>query len=652
MSTRCPSCCVAIVFLPIALLTASGADQSGNVTLAPNSFFNLDTGELSSTGGDVLWTGTALVPQGRAGLYNLGKHGSRVFKLIPSRYASAAPYSAAPIPADKLVVGDVFGVHTNGGRYSKVMVTAATDASLALNYTTFRGALPSRITAAGGAPMINQIQNNYSFLVPGVPNYGIAPGSLFVIVGAGLSNSSPPALQSSAPPGLPLTLNQTSVSVTVNGVATTPALYYTSANQLAAVLPSNTPPGDGMITVTYNGTASAPAPIHVVPTALGLDSLYGSGTGAAVATTADGKIFGLTNSAMPGQTIILWGSGIGGDTSSDDRTFPQNQNNLANIPLQVFFGGVSANVLYHGRSQFPGIDQINVVIPADVPTGCYVSVVAQSGSIVSNAVTLPVNSGGGQCSDPATGMNGTQFQTLASTAGGQVTTAGLGVGQFASANGNVAVGAVAAFTMFHSIEFGAGYAYASEGSCTVSAPGFSFSNIGVTGPGSGLDPGTVQVTGPAGSQMLQPQGGGLYFAQFAGSSLTPGAYTFSTNGGKDVRAVSVPVNVATPFMLTNKPALSTIDRSQGVTVTWSGGFPGGIMQVGGSTGSPAGGVAFACYAPSSAGQLTVPPSILLALPPGSGKLDVLNLTSLQNVPGVNFSVAAGIVSFTMPATYK
>jgi uncharacterized protein (TIGR03437 family) len=67
-----------------------------------------------------------------------------------------------------------------------------------------------------------------------------------------------------------------------------------------------------------------------------------------------------------------------------------NQNNLTNIPMQVFIGGIAANILYRGRSQYPGVDQIDVAIPTDVSPGCFVSVVAVSGSIVSNTVTIPV----------------------------------------------------------------------------------------------------------------------------------------------------------------------------------------------------------------------------------------------------------------------
>jgi uncharacterized protein (TIGR03437 family) len=653
MSMRYSSCGVAIL-LAIALSASARADQSGSTTLGANASLNLDTGEVSNIGGDILWNGSALVPQGRAGLFNLGKYGSRVFKFIPAGRASSAPYSATPIPARALVEGDVFGVHTNRGNYAKVMVTAANGASLSLEYKTFLTARsPVRIATTGGGPIITNVQNNYSYLLPGVPNYGIAPGSLFVIIGSGLSSSTPPVLQSSAAPGLPLKLNQTSVSVNVGSVTTTPALYYTSANQLAAVLPSTTPVGNGVITVTYNGQSSAATPIQVVASALGLDTLYGTGTGLGIATDANGNVLGLTNSAMPGQTIILWGSGVGADTSNDDRTFPQNQDNLTNIPMQVYIGGISANVAYHGRSQYPGVDQINVVIPNNVSFGCYVSVVAQSGSVVSNAVTLPVSQGGGACSDTGLGYTGSQLQALAASGSTPVKSAALAVAQFTNGDGTVGSIAVAGFSSFNSSEFGAGYAYASQGSCTVSAPGFSFNNLGV-GAGAALDAGTIQVTGPFGSQMtLQEQGGGgLYAAQLSMGALLTGTYTFSTSGGKDVKAFNQTLIVPPPFAVTNGAALATITRSQGATVTWTGGFPNGDIVVTGLSSAPAGSVSFYCYAPSSAGQLTIPSSILLALPPGSNKLNVLNFTSPQTVPGVSFSLATAIVGYTIPYTLK
>lgn len=619
---------LATVVLAGACFSAAWAGESRSVTLAAHTFLNLDNGATSHTTGDILWDGSALTAQGAAGLYNLGKVGPRVFKTIGAGHASSVSYNSAPIFAGTLVAGDVFGVHTNAGHYAKVMVTAANDGSLSLQYAIFNSA-----AAAASAPSITQVLNNYSYVLPGQPNYGIAPGSLFVVFGNGLSSSAPPVLQSSAAPGLPLTLNQTSVSVTVNGVTAAPALYYTSATQVAAVLPSTTPLGDGTITVTYNQQTSAPAPIHVVASAVGLDTLYGTGKGLAVATDADGNTLGVTNSAMPGQALTLWGSGIGADPSNDDRVYPQKQDNLTDIPLHIFIGGISATIEYRGRSQYPGLDQYDVTVPSNVTPGCFVSVVAQIGNIVSNAVTLPVNATGGTCSDAVTGLSGTQIQSLANKPGGKVNalvalvSVGTGPGS--------QIGLAGALS---SAYFGQGYEYASEGSCTVIPPDQGSLTTAFLGE---LDAGMITLSGPDG-QVSLGSGPGLYQYHFT-NAPPAGAYTFNGSGGKDIGSFQVSLNVPTAtFNVTNQAALGFVTRAQGATVTWSGGgFANGFVEVVGSGGAPA--VKFICLAPTSAGQLTVPSSILLAVPPGPGSISINEGTPVQTISasGLDVGLAAG-----------
>jgi uncharacterized protein (TIGR03437 family) len=631
-----------LFILAAALSTGALADQSANVTLTPNTSLNLDTGAISSVGGDVFWSGTALASEGQAGLYNLGRFGSRIFKSITARTAARAPYRAAPIPASALIAGDIFGVRTNGGHYAKVSVTSVNGSSISLQYTIFIGAaanIAARPSAFGPPPFIYQVQNNYSFLFPGAPNYGIAPGSLFAIQGLNLSANQTPVLQSSAPPGLPTTLNQTSLSVTVNGVTTTPALYYTSSSAVAAVLPSTTPVGTGTITLTFNGN-STQALIQVVASAVGLDTLYGAGSGAGVITDANFNLLGLTNSAMPGQAVVLWGSGIGADTSNADTTYPQKQNNLTNIPMQVYIGGISANILYRGRSQYPGLDLIDVVIPTSVPPGCYVSVVVETSSIVSNSVTIPVSPTGGPCSDPSLGLTGTQLQTLAAKGAG-VKSLALTVSQYTNTGGKVTDQAMALASYIIGSEFGSGSNYASVGSCAV----FNRGEFPFQAP---LDAGTVQVSGPAGVLNLG-SGGGSYLGQLPSGPLA-GTYTFSGSGGKDVGTFQVAINIQSPFSLSNSSSLGSITRSQGATVSWTGGFAGGDLLVNGVVA----GLNFYCHAPSSAGQLTIPPATLLALPPGPGKLVILNATAPQTVsaPGLDLGLATGVVSIEVPTTFK
>src|SRR5258708_36662245 len=78
------------------------------------------------------------------------------------------------------------------------------------------GGVSGAVPLLAQLPSISAIENNYSYTLPSVPNYGIAPGSLFVIFGSNLSTVTVPVLQSSLPPGVPLTPNNVSVSVTVN----------------------------------------------------------------------------------------------------------------------------------------------------------------------------------------------------------------------------------------------------------------------------------------------------------------------------------------------------------------------------------------------------------------------------------------------------
>jgi uncharacterized protein (TIGR03437 family) len=663
--TRARSFCMEIAVLAIAFSPAARAAQSGSATLTAqpslNLALNLDTGAVSATGGDILWNGTALTPQGRAALYNLGKFGPRVFKSIRARSAAAPAYSSAPIPASKLTAGDIFGVHTNGGNYAKVIVTAAESGALSLQYTTFshtsfvegNGSIASRPAARpaafGPPPFITEIQNNYSFLLPGVPNYGIAPGSIIVVEGQNLNGNQTPVLQSSAAPGLPSTLNQTNLSVTVNGVTTTPALYYASDLAVAAVLPSGTPVGMGTLTLTYNGNSTMAA-IQVVPSAIGLDTLYGTGAGSGVVTDSNFKVLDLTNSALPGEPITLWASGLGADTSNDDRTYPQVPNNLTNIPIEVYIGGISANVLYRGRSPYPGLDQINVVVPANVTPGCFVSVVAETGSIVSNTVTVPVNPKGGACSDPALGLSGAQLQSLANKGSAPVNTLAVVVSEYTSSNGTENDLALVLSTSMLSAQFGGGNFYASQGSCSVFQPGTRFP---FQAP---LETGTIQLNGPAGMLDLPSQGGGYNEAPLPSGSLTkfPGTYTFTGSAGKDVGSFQIAIDVQTPFALINQAALTSIIRSQGATLSWSGGFANGDVMVNGVGISPNGSINFYCHAPSKAGQLTIPPSTLLALAPAGGKLIVMNSTAPQSVTatGIDLGLATGVVSIEVPTNFK
>ena len=82
-------------------------------------------------------------------------------------------------------------------------------------------------------------------------------------------------------------------------------------------------------------------------------------------------------------------------------------------------------------------------------------------------------------------------------------------------------------------------------------------------------------------------------------------------------------------------------------MTWTGGAAGTYVSIaGGSTATinakPVT-VTFSCQAPLSAGQFTVPPSVLLALPRSNGSLAVGDFTNTQlfTASGLDLGVALG-----------
>jgi len=276
-------------------------------------------------------------------------------------------------------------------------------------------ALP--VAGFGDAPVVNAVVNGSSTIPAGFPNSGIAPSSLFQIQGSGMATpGTVPVLQDSTQ-GLPLTLNGTSVSVTVAGVTLTPALYYSSPTLVAGVLPAATPAGAGTIMVSYNGTPSAAAPIQVLSSVFGFDTYHGW----AVATDATSRaLITETNSAQPGEVLIFWGTGLGSDPADSDTTYTATPHNIS-AAVQMYFGNVpvaASAIAYAGASVYPGVDVIGVTIPAEVLNGCFVPIALVTGSganaVVSNIATLPIMNGGGSCSDPMTGMSGSIWSSLGS----------------------------------------------------------------------------------------------------------------------------------------------------------------------------------------------------------------------------------------------
>jgi uncharacterized protein (TIGR03437 family) len=537
---------------------------------------------------------------------------------------------------------------------------------LRMRFSVFLLALAASCALLAQTPSITALQNNYSYTIPGSPNYGIAPGSLFIVTGANLSNATN-GLQTFP---LPTSLGGVSISVTVAGVTTQPPIYYAYPTQLGAVLPSTTPVGTGTLTVTNNGK-STNTQIQVVQSAFGILTVNNQGSGRAAAFDLNNNLLTSTNAVNPGGYVTLWGSGVGADPLNTNETiYPQKQDNLTSIPMVVDIGGVAGNVVYRGRSQYPGVDQIDVQIPQGVPTGCYVSVVVSSGSIVSNSATIPVAASGATCSDSITGYALSYQETIGSNSSVPLVmslgaaeqqalsrTVPTNVGTllfeqdnqpnvtnilgFAVPTENVAE---ADFLRYSPGDFIASFSpfLISMGSCMVSPA--------INPQPAGLDAGAVTVSGGGKTSSLNLEGPGQFLAGVPVAS----SYTFAGSGGNDVGAFSASVTVPSPALVWNQMnSLTSVVRSQGVTVTWTGGAPNTAVVISGQSAASLGAFditrSFFCMAPVSAGKFTVPASVLLSLPTTpAGSQSYLGISNSTNpitfsASGIDLGFAAAMI---------
>src|ERR1039457_7534981 len=74
---------------------------------------------------------------------------------------------------------------------------------------------------------------------------------------------------------------------------------------------AETPAGTGTITVSYNGAASATAPIKVAASSFGIFTINQQGGGQAVVQDGNSEFNSATFAFQPGETVVLWGTGLG-----------------------------------------------------------------------------------------------------------------------------------------------------------------------------------------------------------------------------------------------------------------------------------------------------------------------------------------------------
>jgi uncharacterized protein (TIGR03437 family) len=521
-------------------------------------------------------------------------------------------------------------------------------------------------------PNVTSVVNAASNILPGLPNAGIAQGAMFVVFGSGLG----PANITIAPtPFQSGTLDNTSVSVTVGGAAVNAPMYYTSAGQIAALLPSNTPTGTGFFTVTYNGQTSNAAPITVVANNLGIFTVGSNGQGPGIVTYPDYSLVSAAKdpqcggpgtdcgAANPGDTLSLWATGLG-PVSGNDASGAGLGQNMPNIPLTVWLGGVQAPVVYQGRSGCcVGEDQIAFKVPNDVLTGCAVPLLIQINNQISNATVMPVANGSRNCTPTNPALASVNVEQAVTA--GPVTYGSIGLSKdFNSSGTGYQDDAQFQFAKILTYNPGSQPFFVSWvddqplGACMV------YNTLGGYNPPiaslANLDAGSsFTVKGPTGSVPVAGSPGQFSATlNAAGTFLVPGAFTVTGTGGADIGPFTATVTIpASPTLVSPLTNNFAVTRSNGMTVNWTGNGSTGNVQIdvsGATDNTYNNGANAVCTVPASAGTFTIPPYALLALPAGAfGALNFQQVT--EEVPftatGLNVGILQTAGAGTGPAGF-
>ena len=197
----------------------------------------------------------------------------------------------------------------------------------------------------------------------------VSPGKIVVLYGAGLG---PSQLIQNQPSNGVLGTALGATAVFFNGIAA--RIVYTSATQVAAVVPYAVSGTTAPVTATYQGQVSDAFTVPVAASAPSIFTLNQTGAGQAAAINAvDGTVNTAANPVRIGGFVSLYATGEG---QTEPTTPPRPV-----LPVRVTVGGVPATVQYAGSTpdQVAGLMQVNVQIPSSVQPGGYVPVVLQVG---------------------------------------------------------------------------------------------------------------------------------------------------------------------------------------------------------------------------------------------------------------------------------
>jgi uncharacterized protein (TIGR03437 family) len=217
---------------------------------------------------------------------------------------------------------------------------------------------------------------------------GGSPGAIATLFGAHLSRNLIGVVSS---PSVPLSGTLAGTTVTVDG-KTAPLFNVVDLNgkeQISFQVPVDAATGSAVPVVLNNGFGSATVQVTLAPEQLGIFTIDGT---QAAARHADYSLLSTASPAAPGETILVYCTGLGAMNPAVP-TGEAASNTVLSKTVMTYtatIAGQSATVVFSGLAPGSvGEGQVNLTVPAGAPSGLQDLVLTGGGS-TSNVVKIQV----------------------------------------------------------------------------------------------------------------------------------------------------------------------------------------------------------------------------------------------------------------------
>jgi uncharacterized protein (TIGR03437 family) len=254
------------------------------------------------------------------------------------------------------------------------------------------GSSPAALVVMDGPHTVRAELNPVPYIAPGgvmnsasLTGNTVAPGSVVAVFGINLASNN----STSSANRLATTLD----SVTVKAGGQSVPLFFVSPDQINFQLPSSLPAGTHFLTVQVEGKPDATAPFTVSRNAPGLYGTVSNAETFAVATHQDGSAISVTSPARRGETVSLYGTGLGpfnpepadGVDVSAGTKYP-----LADT-AKILVGEQQIEPVWTGAAAGRvGVAVVQLKIDDSIPHATNVALKVQVNGVESNSVLLPV----------------------------------------------------------------------------------------------------------------------------------------------------------------------------------------------------------------------------------------------------------------------